>query len=41
MVDLGFVEIIFVVCINLEVLWATKGLDIFFFFGFLVSFSFS
>ena len=33
-VDLGFVEIIFVVCVNLDVLWATNGLD-FFFFGFL------
>ena len=32
-VDLGFVEIIFVVCINLQVLWATKGLDIFFSLG--------
>ena len=34
-VDLGFVEIIFVVCVNLDVLWATNGLDFFFFFGFL------
>ena len=31
--DLGFVEIIFF-CINLDVLWAMNGLDVFF-FGFL------
>ena len=28
--DLGFVEIIFVVCINLDVLWAMNGLDFIF-----------
>ena len=33
-IDLGFVEIIFVVHVNLDVLWAMNGLD-FFFFGFL------
>ena len=34
-VDLGFVEIIFVVCVNLDVLWATSGLD-FFSLGFCI-----
>ena len=29
-VDLGFVEIIFVVCVNLDVLWAMNGLDFIF-----------
>ena len=28
--DLGFVETIFVVCINLDVLWAMNGLDFIF-----------
>ena len=29
-VDLGFVEIIFVVCVNLDVLWAMNELDFIF-----------
>ena len=31
--DLGFVETIFVVCINLDVLWAMNGLDFIFLLG--------